>query len=256
MVDTSGAIEVLKIPPGPYEVPRMSPDGKRIAFGSNDDGNLSIWVYDLSGASAARRLTFGGNCRFPMWSADSQRVAFQSDREGDAGIFWQGATARAGEHLTRADKGTFHVPESWALKGERFVLSVTRDTKTTLGTFSLKDRKATQFDAVESLTPTGAVFSPDGQWLAYSTRESIAQASNILYVQPFPPTGVKYQISATIDDGHHPAFSPDGSQLLYGTRAGPICLCAGHDAPELLIRPPDGRRASVFHGGPDLHANL
>ncbi len=50
-----------------------------------------MWIYDLSGASAPRRLTFGGKNRFPIWSADGERVAFQSDREGDLGIFWQRA---------------------------------------------------------------------------------------------------------------------------------------------------------------------
>jgi hypothetical protein len=34
-------------------------------------------------------------------------------------------------------------------------------------------------------------------------------------VQPFPPTGAKFQISKTSADGHHPVFSRDGRELFY-----------------------------------------
>ena len=49
---------------------------------------------DLStclGKAPRRRLTFGGNNRFPIWSADGKRIVFQSDRDGDAALFWQPA---------------------------------------------------------------------------------------------------------------------------------------------------------------------
>ncbi len=87
--DRSGALDVLEIPPGPYSVPRMSPDGRAIAFGRDDGRDVSIWLYDLSGAVLACRLTFGGQDRYPAWTADSHRVVFQSDREGDLALFWQ-----------------------------------------------------------------------------------------------------------------------------------------------------------------------
>ena len=87
LVDRKGGLEPLKLPPGAYEHPRVSPDGTRIVFATDDGKDANVWTYDLSGASAPRRLTFGGKNRFPIWSADGERVAFQSDREGDFGIF-------------------------------------------------------------------------------------------------------------------------------------------------------------------------
>ena len=80
-------MERLKLPPGRYSSPpRVSPDGMRIAFGTEDGQEAIIYTYDLSGASTMQRLTSGGNNRFPVWSSDSKRVAFQSDREGDLAI--------------------------------------------------------------------------------------------------------------------------------------------------------------------------
>src|SRR4029077_5334391 len=79
LVDRNGALQPLKLPPGAYEYPRLSPDGKRIAVGREDGTGALVWTFAAT-ASAARRLTLGGRNRVPIWSADGERVAFQSDR--------------------------------------------------------------------------------------------------------------------------------------------------------------------------------
>src|SRR5262249_3274759 len=92
-VDRKGQIELLKIPPGRYNYPRVSRDGKLVAYQAEEGKDSSVWIWELSGAAAPRRLTLPGtgSNRYPIWSAESQRVAFQSDREGDLGIWWQRA---------------------------------------------------------------------------------------------------------------------------------------------------------------------
>src|SRR5207237_6925248 len=193
---TTGASAPLKLPPGSYEHPRVSPDGKQITFGTDEGKEATIWVYDLAGTSAMRRLTLRGRNKYPIWSADGQRIAFQSDREGDLGIFWQRADgAGTAERLTKADEGVSHIPESWAPDGERFLYNAGKAGATTsLWVFSLKERTAARFDAVESpaRTLTGAVFSPDGRWVAYASQE--ARALIGIYVQPIAPPRAKSRL--------------------------------------------------------------
>jgi len=106
LLDVAGGIKVFDITPGPYGKPRVSPDARHIAFESDDGKDANIWIWDVDGKGAARRLTFGGSNRSPAWSADSQRVAYQSDRGGDFGIFWQRADGTgAPERLTTAQPG-------------------------------------------------------------------------------------------------------------------------------------------------------
>ena len=76
LVDRAGRVQPLKLPPGAYTTPRVSPDGTRIAFGAEDGNESTVWIYDLSGTSAMRRLTFGGNNRFPIWSSDGNTRRF------------------------------------------------------------------------------------------------------------------------------------------------------------------------------------
>ncbi len=196
----------------------MSPDGRRVAFGFSDARDTSIWVYDIGTGGSARRLTFGGHDRFPVWSSDSQRVIFQSDREGDPGLFWQRADGvGAAERLTKPDTGVAHVAQSSSRDGRWLLMDQTADSKTSLMAFSFKDKSATPFGGVVTTTPTGAIFSPDDRWVAYSERGT---SGNAVYVQPFPATGAKVQISPNTEDGHHQVWSSDGKELYYTPGGG------------------------------------
>jgi len=229
LIDRKGGMTPLKLPPGGYAFPRISPDGKRVAFMTDDGKEAIVWLYDLAGTSAMRRLTFGGRNRFPIWSSDGERVAFQSDREGDFGIFWQRADGTGtAERLTKPEQGLSHVPESWSPKGESFLFGVNKgpnisdpfglgggtaaSSPFSLWTFSVQDKKATPFGQVQSFFPPNAVFSPDGRWVAYASGDDKGVIE--IYVEPIPATGAKYQVSKD-PRSHHPLWSPDGKELYY-----------------------------------------
>jgi Tol biopolymer transport system component len=59
-----------------------SPDGKKIVFCSNRDGDLQLYTMDASGANV-RKLTSTPGCYNggPFFSPDGRRVVFRSDRE-------------------------------------------------------------------------------------------------------------------------------------------------------------------------------
>jgi serine/threonine-protein kinase len=61
LFDRAGKVEKVPVPAGPYSEPRMSPDGRQIAFGSSDARETSIWVYDRAAGGSPRKLTFGGH---------------------------------------------------------------------------------------------------------------------------------------------------------------------------------------------------
>lgn len=206
-----GSAELLKLQKGRYDHPRVSPDGQWVAFESHDGKEWLIAIYHLSGTTAVRRLTFGGNNRYPIWTRDSRRVVFQSDRDGERGVFWQSLKGGPAERLTSAEPGTSHVPESWSPIDDVLLYSVTRETTHSLWMLSVKGRQAAPFGDVTSIPfPTGAVFSPDGRWVAYQAGDG-QTGEAITYVQPFPPTGTKYQIAR----GGRPLWSPDGTRLYF-----------------------------------------
>jgi len=211
-VDRQGAVERLKMPPGPYEYPRISPDGKRLAFGT-DDGTANVWVYELTGTNAPRQLTLEGRNRFPLWSADSNRVAFQSDRQGDPAIYWQPVDGGTAERLTTSDPRTVHVPESWSPDGEHLLFDVIQDTNHSLWILSLKDKKASPLADIRSRFPINSTFSPSGRLIAYTSGDA---GPISLFVRPFPITGDRWRVAS----GNGPIWSSDGKELFFNTNPG------------------------------------
>src|SRR5207237_666969 len=74
--------------------------------------------------------------------------------------------------LTKPEKETTHIPESWSPDGKVFLFSVTKDSKRSLWMFSLAEKKVAPFGAVQSQQPINPTFSPDGHWVAYSSSEA------------------------------------------------------------------------------------
>jgi Tol biopolymer transport system component/predicted Ser/Thr protein kinase len=215
LFDRAGTAEPLSVPLGAYSHPRISPDGARVAVGVDDGRERQVWIYGLSKSSAARRLTFGGENQYAEWSPDGQRVAFQSTREGEAGIWWQRADGTdTAARLTRPAKGVTHVPQSFSRDGRHLIYDEIKSDRVSMWDLTIANGKATPMPLNDSIATTDATVSPDGHWLAYTSQSPDASTS-VVFVEPYPPTGARYQISKQTDDGHHPAWSRDGKELFF-----------------------------------------
>jgi len=219
MVDRDGKRDMLRLPPELYDFPRISPDGKQLAFIISDEGG-NIYVCDMSGRSAPRRLTFEGLNSYPVWSPDSRKLAFYSYRENKPGIFLQAADgADAAERLANLPDADGYIPNSWSPDGKTLAFTIITASGYSLWTVSLAgERKAQLYMDLPSTAEAHAAFSPDGNWMAYMSGDPGRQAnvSFNIYVQPFPKAGApRYQIS---QQGRNdvPLWSPhNGKELFY-----------------------------------------
>ena len=211
----SGKVTPLNVPAGRHEHPRVSPDGKRIAVGiAAGVSDANVWIYELAGATEMRQLTFEGRNRNPVWSPDGTRIAFQSNRDGDFGVFSQLADGSApAVRLTKPEKGTAHVPGSWAKNGTLLLTVeplVAGGPSSTRAIWALRDGKLEPFggavtNAIFAMAP---VFSPDGKWVAYTATSTPQDGLFATWVIP-ASGGTKQRVG----EGIHPLWSPDGMEL-------------------------------------------
>ena len=219
VVERNEVVTPMKLPPGPYRYPRVSPDGNSIAVQTDDGKESVVRIFDRQRGGALRRLTYAGKDRYPVWASNGRRIVFQSDRQGGPGIFWQPADGSAeAERLTTAAAGEEHIPESWHPLEDVLLFSVVKGGEYALRMYTVRDRKEIAFGDVRSAIPTDAVFSPDGKWVAY-TRGSFSNAT--IYVKPYPFTSATHELprlaSAT---PHHPVWLPGMTALVFNQRAG------------------------------------
>lgn len=199
LVDHNGHKTPLGSLPAQTFALRVAPDGRRITYDTGD----GIWIAELSNLTSARRLTSVRNDRFPMWMAEGEQIAFTSERDGVQTLYIQRADGTGlAERIAPA-----RAPESWS-RSNRTASFITFGGGYGIWTYSWKEKRATPLIDLPGSDQHSSQFSPDGKWIAYASNESRQWE---VYVQPFPLTGAKIQV--TTSGGGHPMWSPDGREL-------------------------------------------
>lgn len=107
--------------------PAYSPDGRRIVFSSDRDGNREIYVMRADGTGVRRLTAHPAWDGHPYWSADGTRILFESDR-GPANTFEVMMMFADGGRVTNLTRnGVDDKHPSWSPDGRRVLYESHRD---------------------------------------------------------------------------------------------------------------------------------
>ena len=87
---------------GDVQTPAWSPDGRKLAFVSERDGNAEIYVMNADGSAQENLTRQPANDSHPSWSPDGRKLAFVSRRDGNAEIYVMNADGSGLRNVTRA----------------------------------------------------------------------------------------------------------------------------------------------------------
>ena len=203
--------------PADYWTPRLAPDGRRVAFGIGDPGDL--WIHDLSRRVRAR-LTFNpADDVAPIWSPDGTRIVFSSQRSGAGDLYMKLASGTGAEELLETSM-KFKIPGAWSPDGRMIAFHDFSQSHPDIWLLSVPERNKTRLldGDFEKGSPE---FSPDGRWIAYTSTES---GRPEVYVQPFPGPGGKWQVSS--GGGQTTEWRSDGRELFYLSLDGKLMAVA------------------------------
>jgi Tol biopolymer transport system component len=192
-----------------FAQPRFSPDGNRVVAMKveRDEDNPDIWVYGITRPSSMRLTRPAAGDVKPVWSPDGLRIAFSSKRGDLFHIYSKTVDSAGGEQPLVTTAGDKFV-EHWSPDSRYLTATILKSGLWVLPLGSGdRPRMIRAGDAVDTWQ---SEFSPDGRWLAYMSSES---GKPEVYVEPFPSTGVRWQVST--QGGAEPHWRGDSKELLY-----------------------------------------
>jgi Tol biopolymer transport system component len=190
-----------------YRQVQLSWKGDRLVAGIVAPGNntADLWLFDLSRRGAAR-FTSSGNASVAVWSPDDTRIVFGMGGAGpDRGVY-EKPTDLIGDAKRFTDlPASASGIASWSHDG-RFIIYGSAGTSSIFPETGGKPIPLAQPGDLAS-----SQFSPNGQWIAYSSRES---GRLEVYVAPFPGRAGK-KIKASVEGGTQPRWRRDGKELFF-----------------------------------------
>jgi Tol biopolymer transport system component/imidazolonepropionase-like amidohydrolase len=220
----TGALRQLTKAPSEDYMPTWSPDDREIAFASTRENGQAVWAVNVVDGSERQMLTAAGRVEAPSWGPGGQIV--YHDTISSAGRSSDASRYEIDGKSITGSENAFAFRASWTSPTEFYYVSDGKIRKRALGgapvqtieltatlqvTRAQYTRRKRDFDSVRPRQALGIVrpvISPDRTMVAFA-------AIGDIYVMPIGGTPENITHDAALDTD--PAWSPDGSQLVYSS---------------------------------------
>jgi Tol biopolymer transport system component len=167
---TRGQQELLSLAPG-TSFPRMSPDGKQVAYNFRDGTTINVWKASIEDRKPLQ-LTFDKELiGFPAWSPDGKYLAVEIKRGDDTHVGVMSSDGGAITQLTSNSGQSW--PYGWSPDGQKIAYAGFRNGVWNVYWVSVKDRtqkQLTDFNKLNTYVRYPA-WSPLGDQIVFEYAE-------------------------------------------------------------------------------------
>lgn len=207
--DGSGLTNLTKNPASDRD-PAFSPDGSRIAFTSNRDGDRAeIYVMDADGTGSVRLTTEGG--QRPAFSPDGAKIAFLSYRDGNGEIYIMNSDGT--EQTRLMDSAAFDGSPVFSPDGSQIAFETARDGDYEIYIMNV-DGSALRRLTNNTASDRSPAFSPDGGQIAFSSDRD-SQWKHIYLMDVDGTRATRLTNEDAFDS--LPVFGPDGKMMAFSS---------------------------------------
>jgi serine/threonine-protein kinase len=213
LVSRDGTFQPLGLPPSNFDRPRVSPDGRSIAYMVGSGQKSDVHVYDLQRGSTTK-LTQDSLDQGIAWHPDSRSLAIYSRRKDANGIFLRNPDGSE-RLLAPLPDGVVSIRNfSWAPDGKQLAYTAQTGSQHDIWVLTLNDQTPGEKPSMKPFLNSAASgfspkFSPDGRWMAYVSGES---GRPEVYLHGYPQ-GERLAVST--DGGNGPVWRRDGKELYF-----------------------------------------
>lgn len=213
--DGTDLINITNSPTASYAGPNWSPDGRRIAFTTNRDGNNEIYSMNGDGSDLTRLTNNTASDFLPYYSPDGLTIVFGSDRDGNSEIYKMNADGSNQVRLTN-DAGRQDYP-AFSPDGQKIVyISGAQNSSPPLMLFTMNADGSNQ-QVIPGNNLPGQVYvrpsySADGTKIIFTYTPGFFPPMNgTLQTYTMNADGTNIQFS----NGRLGSYSPDGTKIVY-----------------------------------------
>ncbi len=211
-VDRNGAVAPIIGRRDSWTQPRVSPDGRTIVVRQTISPNCALWSVDTT-RSLVTRLTSRRDYHMPSWHPTGDRIlAAVGSGDDRRRLIELAADDSAAERFVSPEgveaEGGVWSPDGRSIAWVRWSAESGMDLDL-MDAASGESRPFTR----EPYDETSPRFSPDGEWLAYTSNESGVPEVFVRHV-----SGSRRRIQVSRDGGAGPVWSPDGKEIFFGSR--------------------------------------
>ena len=190
-------------------LPAWSPDGRRLAFVSDRDGNREIYLMNTDGSDPVNLTQNPAEDWTPNWSPDGTQIAFASFRDGNWEIYIMDADGSNQHRVTRSNSANYS--PAWSPDGEWIAFVSNRTGNLEIFVMRPDGTDLRQFtnDPATDQTPT---WSHDGRQLLW---ESYRFGNMEIMVADFEGGEPRNLSQDTYADDHGPSMCPSGQRIAY-----------------------------------------
>jgi serine/threonine protein kinase/Tol biopolymer transport system component len=199
---------------GNASYPAVSPDGSRMAFQSNRDGDWDIYVMTLASGAVEQLVDTAVDERIPAWSNDGQYIVYASDTREDENfdLYWVRATGGTPQLIYSDGQRNGHARFSPDDRALVFTNGAANDATTwEILYFDLASGETRPLtnNNVRDASPS---FRPDGEVIIYNT-DGVGDAAVVTLPVNGGALPTTLYDGAGFEWGMH--YSPDGAFILF-----------------------------------------
>lgn len=194
--------------------PAWSPDAKKLAYVSFENGRSEVYVQDIYEYNSRKRVAaFNGINSAPAFSPDGRRLALTLSRDGNPEIYILDLTSKRFSRITN-NTNSIETEASWSPDGQSLLFTSDRGRGPQIYRQNLASSSANRltwegsYNASASITPNG------------ETMVLINRTNGIFHVavQDMETNALQTLTKTSLDES--PSLAPNGSMVIYATVYG------------------------------------